>query len=782
MLSKKTEEVLNRAGMFALRHMHEYVTVEHVLYSLLEESTIWDLIIALNGDFEGIKKTIEKYLLEEVPKARKIKDENLGKKDEELVEPPAATLGLQRLVQRAIFQVQSAGKSEVRPEDLFVALFQAKDSVALHTLEKYGIEKLAVIEYLSHGRNLSDLPTENQDNTQNDNEDEENNSNTKFQNNILSHYTIALHELAKENKIDPLIGREKELERVIQTLCRRRKNNPLLVGEAGVGKTAIAEGLALKIKEGNVPDLLKNAEIYSLDIGALLAGTKFRGDFESRLKKVLSALKKRKESGHFVILFIDEIHNIVGAGSVSGSSIDAANLLKPYLSKGELHCIGSTTYQEYRNIFEKDSALSRRFQKIDIVEPSVEDSIKILEGLKSKFEEHHKIEIQQKAIKAAVELSAKHITDRWLPDKAIDVLDEACARARIKGHKKVTVSDIESMIAQIARIPERSVSVDQKTRLKNLDRDLKLVIFGQDHAIDQVTQAIKLASSGLRTGERPIGSFLFCGPTGVGKTELAKQVALLLGIPFLRFDMSEYMEKHTVSRLIGAPPGYVGFEQAGLLTDAVRKNPHAVVLLDEIEKAHFDVLNLLLQIMDYGFLTDNNGKKTDFRNVILIMTTNVGAREYDRTPLGIIDSSMEQKNTKSNPAKKEVERTFTPEFRNRLDAIIYFNPLDPITIAQIVGKQLYELENLLLSKGIEIEFSEDLREWLSKKGYDKQMGARPMARLIQDKIKRPLSEEILFGELQNGGKVFVTIENDEPVFKYESKKLKHEKKPLLEKK
>jgi ATP-dependent Clp protease ATP-binding subunit ClpA len=553
---------------------------------------------------------------------------------------------------------------------------------------------------------------------------------------------------------------------VIQVLCRRRKNNPLLVGEAGVGKTALAEGLALRIIEKAVPEILQNSAVYSLDLGSLLAGAKFRGDFEQRFKRVVSSIEAKRNRGQNPILFIDEIHTIIGAGAVSGGALDAANLLKPLLSRGSIRCMGSTTYSEYRSSFEKDHALARRFQKIDVVEPSVEEAVQILMGLKPRFEEHHGVQYTHEAIRAAVELSAKHITERYLPDKAIDVIDEAGAKVRLRqtsaggeGILPVVTLDlniIEETIAQMARIPARSISTSQKTRLKNLKNDLKLSIFGQDPAVEALVTAIRLARSGLRTGERPVGSFLFCGPTGVGKTELSKQLSHCLGVPFLRFDMSEYSEKHTVSRLIGAPPGYVGFEQAGMLTDSVLKNPHSVVLLDEIEKAHSDIWNILLQVMDHGVLTDNNGRKADFRNTILIMTSNVGSREIERRPLG-----MGSGESRLGSAQKAVEQTFSPEFRNRLDSVVYFNPLDPSTVVQVVAKHLMELESQLLSKGVDIEFTAELKDWLAQKGYDRLMGARPLARLIQDRIKKPLSEEILFGKLENGGKVKMFLRDGE---------------------
>ncbi|MBI3557509.1 MAG: AAA family ATPase, partial [Deltaproteobacteria bacterium] len=697
-----------------------------------------------------IRKALSEYMDSEVPKV--VPSGQLipaGKKDQPDETPPVVTIGVQNLLQRALFHVQSSGKDEVQPKDLFVALFQAKDSRSLYLLTKFGIERLDVLHIISHGvlggdDNIPAVPTVGTG--------EEEARKPKREADALETYATNLNELARAGRIDPLIGRQTELERMVQTLCRRRKNNPLLVGEAGVGKTALAEGLAVRIVDGEVPDLLKNAEVYSLDMGTLLAGARFRGDFEQRLKKVLSELVRKKDQGKTPILFIDEIHTVIGAGAVSGGVLDAANILKPFLSRGEIRCIGSTTYAEYRNVFEKDHALARRFQKIDVTEPTVEDTIQILRGLKSKFETHHDVKFSEDAIRAAVDLSVKHLTERFLPDKAIDLIDEAGARARLSKKNTVDAAAIEQVVAQIARIPERSVSSNQKDRLKMLDRDLKLAIFGQDHAIEVLTTAIRLARSGLRSGEKPVGSFLFCGPTGVGKTELSKQLAHSMGVPFQRFDMSEYMEKHTVSRLIGAPPGYVGFEQAGLLTEAARKHPHCVILLDEVEKAHPDVWNILLQVMDHGTLTDNYGRKSDYRNIVLIMTSNVGAREMERLQLG-----MGPVQAPTGAAQKEVEKAFSPEFRNRLDATIYFNPLNMVTIAQVVGKQLVELESQLLTKNVEIDISPEVREWLAQKGYDRTMGARPMARLIQDKIRKPLAEEILFGKLENGGWARLTL-------------------------
>ena len=755
MIGKKAEAVLNRAVKFAVEQDHEYLTIEHVLWSLLAEPEIRQTVQACGAAPDTLKLELEDHLNKEVPK--------IMAKPGEGAEHPVATLGIQRLIQRALFHVQSAGKDEIQPVDLFVAFFQTKDSHGLYLLQKSGVERLDVLNFISHGMKSDEesTPDEGTDDAgfaEQVRQEIKQDGGKSASQDPLKTYAVNLNERAAQGKIDPLIGRKTELERMIQTLCRRRKNNPLLVGEAGVGKTALAEGLALRIVEGQVPDLLKKAEVYSLDMGAILAGAKFRGDFEQRLKSLMQALESRTKKGLTPILLIDEIHTIVGAGAVSGGSLDAANLLKPALSRGELRCIGSTTYPEFRNVFEKDHALARRFQKIDVPEPSQAEAILILEGLKSRFEEHHGVKFSHEAIRAAVELSAKHLTDRFLPDKAIDVLDEAGARARLSGAEPGTVlteEAIETVVAQVARIPERTVSVSQKDRLKNLERDLKIAIFGQDHAIEALTTAIRLARSGLRSGERPVGSFLFCGPTGVGKTELCRQLAHALGVPLHRFDMSEYGEKHTVSRLIGAPPGYVGFEQAGLLTDALLKNPHAVILLDEIEKSHYDIWNILLQVMDHGTLTDNNGRKADFRNAILVMTSNVGSRDLDRRPLG-----MTQAGTKGSDASRAVENTFTPEFRNRLDGIIYFNPLDPVTVAQVVGKQIVELEAQLLTKNVSVHVTPEAREWLARKGHDRQMGARPMARLIQDRIKKPLASEILFGKLENGGSVQVTTSVD----------------------
>ncbi len=774
MIGRKAEAVLNRSVRFAIENEHEYFTLEHVLWSLLDESEVVETLEACSGDPTQMKRDLEAYLEREIPKAPRRPNAVEG---EDAAEHPVATLSIQRLIQRALFHVQSAGKDEIRPVDLLVAFFQCKDSHALHLLQGQGVERLDILNYLSHGVRKDAEDSSSDPSLSNEGESQDEGGSTGASSSArpksesqdpLALYCQNLNEMALQGRIDPLIGRQTELDRMIQTLCRRRKNNPLLVGEAGVGKTALAEGLAVRIVEEQVPSVLESAIVYSLDLGSLLAGAKFRGDFEQRLKRVLQALEKKRVMGRHPILFIDEIHTLIGAGAVSGGVMDAANLLKPLLSRGELRCIGSTTYSEYRNVFEKDHALARRFQKIDVIEPTQDESVQILNGLKSRFEEHHTVRYTPEAIRGCVELSAKHLTDRFLPDKAIDVMDEVGARARLarkdENPDTATVIDldmIEDCIAQIARIPARSVNTSQKSRLKNLERDLRLTIFGQDAAIEAIVTSIRLARSGLRSGDRPVGSFLFAGPTGVGKTELSKQLAHSLGVPFLRFDMSEYGEKHTVSRLIGAPPGYVGFEQAGLLTDAILKNPHSVILLDEIEKAHADIWNILLQVMDHGTLTDNNGRKADFRNAILLMTSNVGSREMERRPLGLGSPGVH-----SGAAHKAVETAFSPEFRNRLDAIIHFNALDPVTIGQVVGKQLIELEHQLLAKGVEVELDAEVREWLAQKGYDRLMGARPMNRLIQDRIKKPLANEILFGKLENGGKVRIGMKDGEPVFQF----------------
>ena len=751
MLSRKSEDLIKRANDLAFNRKHEFCTTEHIFFALLEDIWIKQILDACGANVQKFIAELSPYLDKEIPKIVEIP----GLVDRRPA--PEFTLAVQSLIQRALFQVQASGGDEIEPEDLLVALFQAKSSFALKLLKAQGVDRLDVISFISHGeRESKDLEKVS--------DQEGNDSGARVEKDPLLAYTIPLNEWARQGKIDPLIGRHNELERMIQTLLRRLKNNPVLVGEAGVGKTALAEGLALRIVNKQIPEPLAQAEIFSLDMGALLAGAKFRGDFEQRLKKVLQALEKKKSSGITPILFIDEIHTVIGAGSAGGSSLDVANLLKPILSRGDLRCIGSTTYQEFRNVFEKDHALARRFQKIDIPEPTQSETLEILKGLKSKFEKYHNVSYTDEAIKASVELSVKHLNERFLPDKAIDLIDEAGARARLKGESKIDASHIETLVSQVARIPMRSVSQDQRERLKNLERDLKMSIYGQSQAISQIVTAIRLARSGLRSGDKPVGSFLFCGPTGVGKTELSRQIALTQGLTLHRFDMSEYMEKHTVSRLIGAPPGYVGYEQAGQLTECVRKTPHCVILLDEIEKAHPDVWNILLQVMDHGTLTDNYGRKSDFKNVILIMTSNVGAREMERRKMGIGGTEGPGRGS----AEKEIERTFSPEFRNRLDAIIFFNSLDKETIKQVADKHLAELESQLLAKNVELELSQEAKDFLAANGYNPTMGARPMARLIQDQIRKPLAEEILFGKLEHGGKVFVKVENEKLVFEITS--------------
>ena len=759
MIGKSTEDVLSRAMGYAAKLQHEYFTVEHIFWSLLDIELIREAVKAVGSDPASLVRALEQHLVVNVPKSTMP------------AQPPVATLGVQRLIQRALFHVQSAGKDEIQPEDLFVALFQAKESESMSLLNEQGINRLDVLNFLSHGTDNtpSAQPLEAVGGVVGAPATAPKESSTDF--------IVNLNLRAKEGKIDPLIGRRSEMERMVQVLCRRRKNNPLLVGEAGVGKTAMAEGLALAIINKEVPELIQNCVVYSLDIGSLLAGTKFRGDFEGRVKALISTLKKAPNA----ILFIDEIHTIIGAGSVSGGAVDGANLLKPLLTQGEVRVIGSTTYREFRNVFEKDHALARRFQKIDLAEPSQEESIQILAGLKDNFESHHGVTYTNEALRTAVELSAKHINDRFLPDKAIDLIDEAGAMLRLARSKNpdytktVDQKVIEEIVAKVARIPAKTVSISQKERLKNIMRDLKLTIFGQDEAIEAVVAAIRLARSGLRTGEKPVGSFLFCGPTGVGKTELCRQLARSLGVPLTRIDMSEYMEKHAVSRLIGAPPGYVGFEQEGLLTEAVIKNPHSVILLDEVEKAHPDVWNILLQVMDYGTLTDNSGRKADFKNAIIIMTSNVGSREMDRQPFGLAGAGASpQMNTEKAVTTvrptKAVEQTFTPEFRNRLDAIVYFNALSPVTVGEVLGKLIVELESQLLAKNVEIEVTASAREWLAHRGYERTLGARPMARLIQDKIKKPLSEQILYGKIEHGGSVRVGIKDGDLHFTYRHKK------------
>ncbi|ENI8054615.1 ATP-dependent Clp protease ATP-binding subunit ClpA [Vibrio vulnificus] len=748
MLNKELESSLNGAFARARDKRHEFMTVEHLLLALLENNAAKEALLACKADLNALRYELDVFIDQTTPL--------IPDNDETRETQP--TLSFQRVLQRAVFHVQSSGRSEVTGANVLVAIFSEQESHAAYLLKKNDISRLDIVNYISHGITKASGASDDSsssDSFGSDSSSEENSSEER-----LESFATNLNQVAKDGHIDPLIGRDKELERTIQVLCRRRKNNPLLVGEAGVGKTAIAEGLAWRIVEGSVPDVIKDSVIYSLDIGSLLAGTKYRGDFEKRFKTILKQLEKEKDA----ILFIDEIHTIIGAGAASGGQVDAANLIKPLLSGGKLRCIGSTTYQEYSNIFEKERALSRRFQKIDVVEPSLDDTTKILMGLKSKYEAHHDVRYTNKALRAAVELSAKYINERHLPDKAIDVIDEAGARSRLtpasRRKKTVGVADIEAMVAKMARIPEKSVSSSDKDILKSLDDKMKMLVFGQDAAIDVLCEAIKLSRAGLGAENKPVGSFLFAGPTGVGKTEVTVQLSKLLGIELLRFDMSEYGERHSVSRLIGAPPGYVGYDQGGLLTDAVIKHPHAVVLLDEIEKAHPDIFNLLLQVMDNGTLTDNNGRKADFRNVILVMTTNAGVSETEKKSIGLIQQDH------SHDAMAEIKKVFTPEFRNRLDNIIWFNSLDEAIIHQVVDKFIVELQVQLDARGVSLEVSEDARHWLANKGYDKAMGARPMSRVIQDKLKKPLANELLFGSLIDGGTVKVTLEKDDLKFEY----------------
>ncbi|WP_053031749.1 ATP-dependent Clp protease ATP-binding subunit ClpA, partial [Vibrio cholerae] len=741
MLNKELESSLNGAFARARDKRHEFMTVEHLLLALLENDAAREALLACQADIDVLRRELDTFIDQTTPL--------IPKNDETRETQP--TLSFQRVLQRAVFHVQSSGRSEVTGANVLVAIFSEQESHAAYLLKKNDISRLDIVNFISHGITKASNHSED---SSSDSFGSSDTSEEVSADERLESFATNLNQLAKQGQIDPLIGRDKELERTIQVLCRRRKNNPLLVGEAGVGKTAIAEGLAWRIVEGNVPEVIQRSVIYSLDIGSLLAGTKYRGDFEKRFKSILKQLEKEKDA----ILFIDEIHTIIGAGAASGGQVDAANLIKPLLSSGKLRCIGSTTYQEYSNIFEKERALSRRFQKIDIVEPSLDDTTKILMGLKTKYEAHHDVRYTNKALRAAVELSAKYINERHLPDKAIDVIDEAGARARLmpasRRKKTVGVAEIESMVAKMARIPEKSVSSSDKDILKNLDQKMKMLVFGQDAAIDVLTEAIKLTRAGLGAEHKPVGSFLFAGPTGVGKTEVTLQLSKLLGIELLRFDMSEYGERHSVSRLIGAPPGYVGYDQGGLLTDAVIKHPHSVVLLDEIEKAHPDIFNLLLQVMDNGTLTDNNGRKADFRNVILVMTTNAGVAETVKKSIGLIQQDN------SHDAMSEIKKVFTPEFRNRLDHIIWFNSLDERVIHQVVDKFIVELQAQLDARGVSLEVSEDARHWLAVKGYDREMGARPMGRVIQEQLKKPLANELLFGSLVDGGTVKVTLSDD----------------------
>ena len=746
MLSHELEFTLNQAFKQAKEDRHEYMTVEHLLLMLLDSPSAAAILRACGADLEPLKNELDTFIKEHSPL---IADNN----DDQEVQP---TIGFQRVLQRSMFHVQASGKQEVTGANVLVAVFSEKDSHAVYLLNKYGVTRLDVVEHLSHGDEENDNGSGAAGaNGEPAGEEESNKS-------PLQQFTVNLNEEAEQGQIDPLIGRAPELDRTMKILCRRRKNNPLYVGEAGVGKTAIAEGLARRIFEGSVPEALSNATIYSLDMGALLAGTKYRGDFEKRLKAVLKELDSIEGS----ILFIDEIHTIIGAGAASGGVMDTSNLIKPMLASGKLKCIGSTTYQEYRGIFEKDRALARRFQKIDVPEPSVTETVQILKGLKSAYEAHHGIRYTQAALQGAAELADRYITERFLPDKAIDVIDEAGAAQKVvavgKRKKTIGLSDIEKVVAAIARIPPKQVSSTDMDKLRTLGQSLKMMVFGQDEPIEALSSAIKMSRSGLGPQEKPIGSFLFAGPTGVGKTELTRQLAKVLGIELIRFDMSEYMERHTVSRLIGAPPGYVGFDQGGLLTEAVTRHPHAVLLLDEVEKAHPDVFNLLLQVMDHGTLTDNNGRHTDFRNVILVMTTNAGTDLTSRASIGFSHQDH------SSDGIEAINRMFTPEFRNRLDAIIQFHGLDQRTICNVVDKFILELEEQLSEKRVTIDLDDDARAWLAEKGYDDKMGARPMGRLVQNEIRRPLADELLFGNLAHGGHVQVTVKDGKLVLQSES--------------
>ncbi|MCZ4315692.1 ATP-dependent Clp protease ATP-binding subunit ClpA [Comamonadaceae bacterium G21597-S1] len=746
MIAQELEVSLHMAFVEARQQRHEFITVEHLLLALLDNPSAAEVLRACSANIDDLRKSLSTFIKDNTPQ--------VAGSDDVDTQP---TLGFQRVIQRAIMHVQStgSGKKEVTGANVLVAIFGEKDSHAVYYLHQQGVTRLDVVNFIAHGIKKSD-PPEPTKSGENQAEAEEGAEKSEKQS-PLEQYTQNLNQLAKDGKIDPLIGREYEVERVIQILCRRRKNNPLLVGEAGVGKTAIAEGLAWRITQKDVPEILAESVVYSLDMGALLAGTKYRGDFEQRLKGVLKSLKDKPNG----ILFIDEIHTLIGAGAASGGTLDASNLLKPGLSSGALKCIGATTFTEYRGIFEKDAALSRRFQKVDVVEPTVEQTVEILKGLKSRFEEHHNVKFAVAALQAAAELSAKYINDRHLPDKAIDVIDEAGAAQRIlpasKRKKMISKGEVEDIVAKIARIPPANVSNDDRGKLKTLERDLKSVVFGQDKALDVLASAVKMARSGLGRGDKPIGSFLFSGPTGVGKTEAAKQLAYIMGIDLIRFDMSEYMERHAVSRLIGAPPGYVGFDQGGLLTEAVTKKPHCVLLLDEIEKAHPDIFNVLLQVMDHGTLTDNNGRKADFRNVIIIMTTNAGAEALNKTVMGFTNKHD------TGDEMADIKRLFTPEFRNRLDATVSFKSLDENVILRVVDKFLLQLETQLAEKKVEVTFSDKLRKHLAKKGFDPLMGARPMQRLIQDTIRRALADELLFGRLTDGGRLTVDLDDKDEV-------------------
>ncbi|HEY9224822.1 MAG TPA: ATP-dependent Clp protease ATP-binding subunit ClpA [Variovorax sp.] len=749
MIAQELEVSLHMAFVEARQQRHEFITVEHLLLALLDNPSAAEVLRACSANVDDLRASLTNFIKDNTPQVAGTDDVD--------TQP---TLGFQRVIQRAIMHVQSTGngKKEVTGANVLVAIFGEKDSHAVYYLHQQGVTRLDVVNFIAHGIKKSDPPEAAKGSTESSSsEGEEGGGEKNEKASPLEQFTQNLNQMAKDGKIDPLIGREYEVERVIQILCRRRKNNPLLVGEAGVGKTAIAEGLAWRITQGDVPEILAEAQVYSLDMGALLAGTKYRGDFEQRLKGVLKSLKDRPNA----VLFIDEIHTLIGAGAASGGTLDASNLLKPALSSGQLKCIGATTFTEYRGIFEKDAALSRRFQKVDVVEPTVQETVDILKGLKSRFEEHHGVKYAVAALQAAAELSAKYINDRHLPDKAIDVIDEAGAAQRIlapsKRKKTISKTEVEEIVAKIARIPPANVSNDDRGKLQTLERDLKSVVFGQDKALEVLAGAVKMARSGLGKGDKPIGSFLFSGPTGVGKTEAAKQLAYIMGIELIRFDMSEYMERHAVSRLIGAPPGYVGFDQGGLLTEAVTKKPHCVLLLDEIEKAHPDIFNVLLQVMDHGTLTDNNGRKADFRNVIIIMTTNAGAETMNKATIGFTNPR------ESGDEMADIKRLFTPEFRNRLDATVSFKALDESIILRVVDKFLLQLETQLAEKKVDVTFTDALRKHLAKKGFDPLMGARPMQRLIQDTIRRALADELLFGRLQDGGRLTVDLDDKDEV-------------------
>ena len=743
MLSKDLEKSLNGVAQEASIKRHEFVTVEHLLLALLGNEQAISVLINVGADVEALRAEVEKYIEDTTP--------TLDAGDDE--RGTQTTLGFQRVVSRALFHVQSSGRKEVTRANVLVAIFSEQESQAVFLLKSQGVSRIDVVNYISHGISKIEDDSDGEENAEPGEADE---GAEEQRSSALDSFATNLNEEAKAGRIDPLVGRDEEVERAIQILCRRRKNNPLLVGESGVGKTAIAEGLAKRIVDAEVPEVVAESTIYALDLGALVAGTKYRGDFEKRFKAVLGELKKQEGS----ILFIDEIHTIIGAGAASGGVMDASNLLKPLLTSGQIRCMGSTTYQEFRGIFDKDRALSRRFQKIDVIEPDVDDTYRILKGLKSRFEDHYNLRYTDKALRTASELAARYINDRFMPDKAIDVIDEAGAAQQLqppsRRKKSIGVTDVEQVVAKIARIPSSQVTASDKASLRDLDSNLKMAVFGQNEAIEQLATAIKLSRAGLKSGEKPIGSFLFAGPTGVGKTEVCKQLAHTMGVELLRYDMSEYMERHTVSRLIGAPPGYVGFDQGGLLTEAVTKHPHSIVLLDEIEKAHPEVFNLLLQVMDHGTLTDNNGRKADFRNVVLVMTTNAGAQEMNRASIGF----SEQDN--STDGMEVIKRMFTPEFRNRLDAIVQFSALSIEVVKTVVDKFLTELQAQLDEKRVTLEVDDAARDWLAREGYDEKMGARPMQRLIQEKIKRQLAEDLLFGELSSGGGVVrVTVEKGE---------------------